>query len=272
MSTHSTSARDNRSPTRRRVLIAGTAAVAAVAAPARAALAAAAALNDIDRRVIALWAQRAQLIAVWADAHAGENAARQQLPPWMNPGPRHLYADGSFGEEQSGWPAIPDAKPPAAGRITIRPDEDELWGLYQASRTLGLETARPDYDRARAGLRARVDATDREYVRLGLTEFAERAERTHRAITAIEEEISDLDCEESLHAAAAGTLLLAREVLRADADEFAPQPGVGLFVAMLRLLRPAIDGPIAEDLDHVLVAADTYEDGAILAALDPRFA
>ncbi len=275
MSTLSTSVENNPSPTRRHVVVAGAALAAAAVAgsPIAAAPAAAAALNDVDRKAIALWERRRQLIAEWVDAAVRENAAEAQLPWHMKPGPRHLYAGGSFGEEIAGWPAIPDAKPPVAGRINIRPDEDELWGLYQASLgVLDREKATLNYDKARADLRARVEAREREYARLGLTEAAERAERVHNAIVDVEKEISDLDCEDSLHAAAAMVLLMTREVLRDDGAELVPSPGPGPFLALLRLLRPAIGGPIAEDVDRALAAADTFEDGAIIAAIDPRFA
>ena len=272
MPTLSTSAKDNPSPTRRRVLIAATSAVAAIAASPIAAAPAAAPLNDVDRQAMALWERRDRLIAEWADAYARDKAARTQLPWWVKPGPRYLYADGSFGEEQSGWPANPDAKPPVAGRIDIRPSEGELRNSYLETHIFALESVRLAHDKACADLHARVEARDREYARLGLTESDEQLEQMHNAIATIEDELSDLDCEESLHAAAAMTLLMTREVLHVDADEFAPQPGVGLFLAMLRLLRPAIGGLIAEGIDRALAAADTFEDGAIIAAIDPRLA
>ncbi len=281
MSTLSMPATNVPSPTRRSVLAAGATALATIAAGAAGptdALAAgaavptaAAALSEVDRRAITLWARRRRLIRFNIDAVARELEAENQLPWWMKPGPRHLYADGSFGEEQSGWPAIPDAKPPHAGRINIRPDEDFLWGLYQANRNLGGETAQAAYDKARADLRARVEARDREYDRLGVMESAKRSERTCNAIIDVEEKISDLDCEASPYAAAAMALLTAREVARDDGAEIVPNPGAWLFITMLRLLRPAIDGLIAEDVDRALAAADTYDGYVLLAAIDPRF-
>lgn len=274
MSTISTSVKDNPSPTRRRVVVSGAALAAAVFAgsPIAAAPTAAPALNNVDRQAIAFWERRARLITEWVDASAHEKAAEEQLPWWMKSGPCYLYADGSFGQETSPWPAIPDAKPPVTGVINIRPNEDLLLGLYKASRTAGVEAAQLAYSNELANLRARVEAREREYARLGLSEAVERSERAGDAIIDVEREIADLDCGVSPHAAAAMTLLMAREIAGDSDFEIVPKPSTGLFLAMLRLLRPVIGGLIADDVDRALAAADTGRDDAFVAAIDPRFA
>lgn len=264
MPNHTVSANARRLPSRRTILLTGAAASAALAAPVAAALAAPAP-TAADCRAITLWARRARLKAIYAEAHRRYGEAAAALPWWAKAGSAYRSVDGEAPEDISGYPAMTGG---CLRHGLIRPAPEDLLEIFRDERrTMDPEEARARYNANCEALIERQKAAARERERVGINDFSATTSRVIACVDEIHDEVVELDCAGSPHAAAVAALILILETLTNEENG----DGIVCFNLsaakyLLTLLRPSIGGVIAEDVDRLL-ACDENDDA--LEALTP---
>lgn len=172
--------------TRRNMLATTAAAVAAVAPAVAVASSARAEIDALLERRIALDLNEQAL-------GAQHRAAQATMPWWAQPGPSHIRHDGTWTDDDWGWPAIDNGELPRMGMLlNKRPSPSDLASEFESIVTFFPEDrarARGRYREQMRALVARVRRQRAEEEKAGLPAIDAQAEATEQEIIRINRQL-----------------------------------------------------------------------------------